>query len=221
MKLRPDEIAAEENIKKNNRSDERLKSGLKTAGSLAVTGASAGMGAKLMPFLSSYIPMDLALKGINKLSPVTGKFLRKGMKSGLDLKDGLNYLKESIEGSSKKPIENTENIIQQYSPELLQFLKDEIANGMAPQKAGAVARLMSKDFDKAIKQIEKDHKTDFSLLLQNIFGSAEQPKAQQEPEQMQQEQMQGQQGQQAGGVDPALMQVIQNMQNTMNKFRGG
>jgi hypothetical protein len=128
----------------------------------------------------------------------------------------LNFIKESLSGESKGNAKQDGGIIEQYSPDLMRFLKDEISKGMPPQKAGAVARLMNKDFEKAIKQIEKDHKTDFSLLLQNIFGSAEQPQAQQE-----QPQMQGQQqGQAPGGIDPALMSIMQNMQSTMNKFRG-
>lgn len=210
-------MASETQIEKNKARDQRLKSGLKTAASAAATVAGVGLGSRIMPFLNDFIPVDLAIKGISKVAPEVGSFLKKGMKTGLDVKEGLSFIKNSLSGESKSAANQHQGIIEQYSPDLMRFLKDEIANGMPPQKAGAVARLMNKDFEKAIKQIEKDHKTDFSLLLQNIFGSAEQPQAQQEQSQMQGQQ---QQGQAPGGIDPALMSIMQNMQSTMNKFRG-
>ncbi len=59
--------------------------------------------------------------------------------------------------------------------------------------------------------MSKDHKTDFSSIIETIFGNAQQPK----------EQMQEKPGQNPGGIDPQLLSIMQNMQETMNKLSGG
>src|ERR1700733_15097114 len=85
-------------------SDERLKSGLKTAGKLASTAiggatftAGTALASKIAPFLSEYITPDLALKGISKINPKFGDILKRGIKNGLSLESGLDFLKKNIQ----------------------------------------------------------------------------------------------------------------------------
>lgn len=169
--LRPDERAALAQIERSKSFDTSVKSGLKKAaglGTLAL-GAGTGLASKILPFLSEFIPPDLAIKGINKLSPKVGSFLKKGMSQGLDIKEGFNFLKENF---SQKKAPEQRNILQQYSPELHEFITGEIQKGHSPLEAGALAEIQDK-FKKSIKKMSEDHKAPFSSILESIFGSGE------------------------------------------------
>lgn len=103
--LRPDEKASAVDIERSRGRDESLKSGLKNAaglitgvGGLGVAAKSLGpLSSKILPFINKYIPTDMALKGISKISPEIGNLLKKGMSQGLDIKDGLEFLKGQVE----------------------------------------------------------------------------------------------------------------------------
>lgn len=176
--MRASEQVAEGRIRGIKESDERIKGGLRTFGKLASTAvgattlaSGAALSAKIAPFLSEYITPELALKGISKVSPKFGDALRRGMKDGLSLESGLDFLKESI----KKPKEQENaqqsgNVIEQYSPELHEFISSEIEKGRSPIEAGAAAELNGK-FKNAIGKLTKDHKSPFSALLQTVYGS--------------------------------------------------
>ncbi len=237
--LRPDEQAANAEIERAQSRDRTLKSGLKTAAStaLAVGGTSLALGGKLgskiMPFLNEYIPADLAMKGINKVSPRLGEFLKKGISKGLNLKDGLDFIKENI-GTQEKAKEQR-NILEQYSPELHEFIKGHVQKGKAPLEAAALATIgeEGKKFKGVIKKLVKDHKTSWSSIIQSIFGSEgnrqeslnkfnqkiKQPgMLDQEAERFQNEYGQQQQQQEQGGQgQKALMAILQKIQQT----RGG
>src|SRR3954469_25048992 len=101
MVLRSDEEANEAEIER----DERFRGNVnKTAigGSLLATGAGTALASKIMPFLNKYIPVDLAIKGISKVSPKIGGFLKKGQSMGLNVEEGLNFIKEKISDEKTK-----------------------------------------------------------------------------------------------------------------------
>ncbi len=100
--LRPDEKAAAHDIEKSHKFNKLLKKGVKTAGGLAIAATGVGISSKLLPFLNELIPADLALKGISKVSPKIGEFLNNGLKAGLDLKSGFEFLKDKIQPEEKK-----------------------------------------------------------------------------------------------------------------------
>jgi hypothetical protein len=62
---------------------------------------------KILPFLNEYIPEELALKGINKVSPKIGSFLQKGLASGLPIAGGLAFLKDQLQGTKQQKIDRT------------------------------------------------------------------------------------------------------------------
>jgi hypothetical protein len=219
---RPDELASQSEIQRNDRLKGNLKKG---ASAILGTGASflgAGLTSKILPLLSEYIPTDLAIKGISKVSPMIGDFLKKGQRFGLDPKEGLKFVRDQIEKPEQQVKENR-NIIQQYSPELHQFIEDQIKKGVSPIDAGSFA--LSKEglgnkFNKVIKQIEKDHQTDWSSILQSVYGTAEQPQKQeqQQVEQPKPQQMQAQPGQgQPGQGQAALMAIMQKINQKLGK----
>jgi len=112
--MRADEKASAYEIDKARRRDELLKKGSKSLAGLAVGGAGLALSSKIVPFLSDLIPVDLAVKGISKINPKLGDFLKRGMAQGLNAKDGLNFLREQL--SPKK--EKKESEMAQSAPEM-------------------------------------------------------------------------------------------------------
>ncbi len=225
MISRPDEQVLEGDIRKAGERTNNLKSAVGTVGKIAAGAAGLGaasMGAKgiskILPFLSEYIPEDLAYKGINKVMPGVGTFLKDGMKQGLSLKSGLDFIKEQVSQSQQK--EQTQkkgNIIEQYSPELHQFISQEIAGGRKPIEAAAIAQ-HDKRFSNVINKLSKDHKTPWSSIIESIYGSESQalPENQQQQsgnsEQLNQQQsMQGQQPQQGGDKWGQIAKSLQDI----------
>ncbi len=216
--LRPDEAAANAQIEKAGTRDRYVKGALKT-------GAAIGMGAlssRIAPFLSSYVPMDLAIKGISKISPELGKFLSRGLSMGLDAQEGLNFIKENMGPKEEKKQESAakenRNIIEQYSPELHQFIDQEIKSGRPAMHAGALAQ-NDRRFSNVIKKMVKDHKTPWSNILQSVYGQQGQPQGQAASAE-QQAPNQSQQQPTTQGIDPQLAQLMNGIRQSIQKLKG-
>ncbi len=211
MILRSDEEANNAEVER----DKSLRGNINKAaiglGTAAIGGSLTG---KIMPFLNQYIPAGLAMKGINKVSPKLGSFLKKGQEMGLNLEEGLSFLKDKLSNSKTDNFQTKENgnIIQQYSPELHQFLDQEIKNGRSPIEAGAIAQ-MNKKFSDVIKKLSKDHKTDWSSIIQSVFGNGQTA----QPSQQSAQQPPQQQGQ---GLDPRVAQILQEGSEILKSIRG-
>ncbi len=216
--LRPDEQATESEIRKAQGRTKEFRSGLQNIASAGTAIAGKAALSKILPFLSPYIPEDMSFKGISKVMPAVGKFLKQGMTQGLSLKSGLDFLKNEISQSQQQqqqtqqaqPAQQNRNIIEQYSPELHEFIKGELAKGRPHLEAGALAQNNDK-FKKIIKKIEGDHKTNFSAILDTIYGGGQYGGAVNPQQQSQQQAKQTGQGQQA------LMSILQKIQQQ----RGG
>ena len=175
--LRPDEKATQSEIRKAQTRTGEVRSGIQQVSSLGATAFGGKVLSKVLPFLSEYIPEDLAYKGINKIMPALGGFLKNGMNQGLSLKSGLDFLKNQIsqqspEQSQQSPAKQNKNIIEQYSPNLHQYLLDLIKSGNTPIQAAVKARKFLKDKDQeVIDKLEKDHKSSWSDIVQSVFGS--------------------------------------------------
>lgn len=176
--MQPYQTASEEIRRQTEAPGKTLKNlgaiGSSIVGGAAATGALRGVLSKVLPFFSSQIPMDLATKGLSKVDPRIGNFLNKATQAGYGLKDAFSFFKDKasqgVEEASQP--KDQRSIIEQYSPELHQFLVGEIKKGRSPFEAGAIAQLQ-KPFMKIIEKIQKDHKTSFSSILQSIFGGGQ------------------------------------------------
>lgn len=217
--LRPDERAEAARARKPQMIKNALDIGVKGA-------AGAAVASKVVPWLSELIPTDLAIKGINKVYPKLGEFLKKGQESGLDIKEGIDFIRSK--SVDKEPPKQNKNIIEQYSPELHQFIQQQIQNGQSPLAAGALAELEgkgTKGFKKVIQQIIKDHKAPWSAILQSVYGEPGKGQKSQ-PEAVAVKDMLAQQGQQQpaqqqqGGVPPELQSLLQQGNAILSKFRG-
>lgn len=186
---------------------------LKTGASLAATTAGGGaLFNKVMPFLSQYIPQELAIKGLSKINPGFGKFINNTLNAGHDFEEIKDFIKEKAEESQAQQTPKQQNIIQQYDDKLNAFIDSEIQKGRTPLEAGALARVSGK-FDKAIKQMEKDHKANFSDIIEATYGSPQQANpAQSQPQQQAQTSQ--------GGIDPKLLQIMQSIRSGIQTLRG-
>lgn len=209
--MQPYQEASEEIQRQNQMPGKALKSLSKTAVGLAGGGAILN---RVAPFLNKMIPGDIAAKGLAKIDPRFSKFINGALEKGHTMEDVRGFIQDKI--SPEEQPEQKQNILSQYSGELHQFIEDHINKGRAPLEAGALAQLDPK-FKKAISQMEKDHKTPFSSILQALYGQGKQqgqPQSQQ-PAQPQQQQATQQQGQQQSGKgQEALMAILQKIQQS-------
>jgi hypothetical protein len=207
--MQPYQEASEESIRQSKLPGDILKKGVTTA--LGIAGGGAILN-KISPFLNKFIPPDIALKGISKVDRRAGKFIEGALKEGNSKEDVRNFIKDKIQSSeqSKQEKQNAQenrNIIEQYSPELNEHIKQFIQKGENPLQAGARARV-DKKFANIIKQMEKDHKTDWSSILQTVYGGQEQNQPQQQVQQQSQQTQQAGQGQKQGMNDQQILQMI-------------
>ncbi len=221
--LRPDEMASLSEIERAKKRNSMMKNAgnlALAAGGAAVGGASgilpkigSKIGQKILPFLSEFIPEDLAIKGINKIAPQVGSLLKKGQKMGLDIEGGLDYLKKQITNKEESAKEER-NIIEQYSPELHQFIDQRIKGGEQPLQAAAAATTQ-KQFGDVIKKMMKDHKTPWANIIESVYGNGQTAQSQQQqPQEMQQEM---QQAQQPGAGSQKLMQMLQTINQRLGQ----
>lgn len=206
MVLRPDEEANASVMERDKRFNANVGSAAKTVGSLAATAATAAYGgplaARLAPFFSKYIPVDFALKGISKVSPKIGDFLKRGMNVGLPIEEGLKYVQEKFLGgqeTERNEPKDDRNIIQQYDPELYSYLEQSVKKGIPLAQAGEKAFGHDR-FSRIIKDLVKDHKTSWSSILQTVFGGS------------QGQQQQQQQADSGGNGNQRLMDMLSKLQ---------
>jgi hypothetical protein len=224
MVLRPDEEAAQANMQRERRFSENINKGVSSAVSLGGAALGASTFSKVLPFLSEHIPLDMAIKGISKVSPKVGDFLRRGQESGLDLKEGLEFIKEKISGN-KQNLPEEKNAIQMHSQKLFDLVEEMINQGSSPMEAAAKIS-SDQNSQSIIKQMEKEYKADWYSIVESIFGkgdSAKRPQEQQTPhpnsargQQMAREAQQGQQAAQPQGQQSANWdQIAQMLKQTL------
>ena len=215
MTLQPYQQASEENI------NQRTKP-LKAAGTIASTGfalaSGTGIANRAMALLSPYVPDNLATKGLAKIDSRFGKFIDAAQSMG----QPLNVIKDFIKEKISEPAKEERNIIQQYSPELHQFISDQVKSGVSPIKAAtmAIRGALGKQFGGAISKLIKDHKISFPELVEQIYGNGQMAQPQQQQPMQGQQAQQGQQGQPQGGIDPGVAQIIQQGQQILSRFKG-
>jgi len=205
--MQPYQLASEKEKERGELPIRALKSAATIGLGSAGVGAGITAGKKVLEragaFLNQYIPEEYAMKGLSKIDPRFGNFINKALNSGKTFDDVKEFINEKIGNVQKKNVPNQKNIIAQYDDNLHSFLENEIKNGRAPLEAAAVART-KKEFNKSINQIEKDHKTNWSSIIESIYGTP------QEPLQSQQTQQQPQ-GQDSG--NQALMALADKILN--------
>lgn len=154
---------------------------LKNIGLTALGGAAAGAVSKLVPaigsLISKYVPDKFSIEGLKKIDPRFGNLIQGAMDSGYSYDDVRNFMGQKIEESqSKEKIPDKKNIIEQRSPELHQFIDQELKKGRPLLQAGALAQMegkATKNFKSIIEKLEKDHKTPWSSILEAVYGGTQ------------------------------------------------
>ncbi len=191
---------------------------LQNAGLTALGGGAASVGSKalgkLVPaigaLINNYVPENLAVKGLSKIDPRLGKFVQGALEEGYSFDELRNFMGEKIE-KTQKPEKQNKNIIEQESPELHQFLDQEIRKGRKPIEAAAIAQ-HDKRFSDLINKLSKKHKTPWSSIIESVFGNGDialQENQQQQPSQPQ--------SGQAGTGQQALMGILQKINQRLGQ----
>lgn len=214
--LRPDELSANSQIRRNIEQSQMAKKGIKTAIGIGTSIAGAGLASKALPFLNELIPADLALKGINKVAPEIGKFLKKGQSMGLNLKEGLDFLRNNLqpkkeEQQQENPVVKQAKDFETNYPDIIQALMGYINNGRSPQEAATILKQLT-PFNQKIKKIEKDNGKNFVDFIVEMMGGNQ-------SSQMQQPRQNSAQGQ-SQGLDPQLMQIMSGIRSSIQNIKG-
>lgn len=195
---------------------------LKNAGLTALGGGAATAGSKalgkLIPavgaLINQYVPDNLSMAGLNKIDPRFGKFIQGALQEGYSYEDVRKFIGDKINKSqSAEPAKQNKNIIEQYSPELHQFILEHIKNGRSPLEAGALAQMESKknNFKSAIDKITQDHKAPWSAILETVYGQQGTQKSPDQPQNPQQP------SNQTGSGQQALMEILQKINQRLGQ----
>ena len=204
--MQPYQKANEEQIRQRDLPSNFLKKAASVGGTAAASYLGAGTISKVLPFLSKYIPEDLAIKGLNKIDPRFGKFINHAMKGGHSFDEVKDFIGEKAQSEMSK---ENRNIIEQESPELHEFILSHIKQGRKPLEAAALATLDTSrgpNFKQIISKLQKTHKVNWGQIVQDLYGNGEQELPEQQNNQEKQQQQQPGQGQQA------LMSILQKIQ---------
>lgn len=188
---------------------------LKSSGMTALGGGVVSLGSKalnkLVPaigsLINSYVPEDIAIKGLSKIDPRFKGFIEGAIKEGYSFDDIREFLGDKINKSQQATQTNPLQDFETNYPDVAQALQNTINNGQSPDAAAAILK-SSSSFGKKVKDIEKATGKNFVDYILEIFGpqaSSQQPAPMQEQMQKMNPQMQ-QQGNQA--VDAQLMAAL-------------
>lgn len=96
MTFQPYQSATEEMKRQSEMPARILKQGLSVAG-LASVAAGSPLVAKILPFLSRFIPQATAIKGLSKIEPRIGKFINSAMKMGMPYEEARDFIKQKLQ----------------------------------------------------------------------------------------------------------------------------
>jgi len=187
--MRVERESAEREIEEAERPERLAKKALSIGASavgLGSLGIGKGMIKKLLPFLNTALPEDIAVKGISKVNGRFGKFIEAGIKKGLPVAGAIEYLRNEVENSPiAKKLEDYRKQTSQDSPALAKLRKE----------MGGEKRYLESEMGKLSRQREKQ-------ILQERSQA----------EKLEREKIQGaKQGQQQGAGQAALMQMLQQI----------
>lgn len=233
MTPRPDELARDTEVERFDRLGRYGEAGVaaaELAGGAAIGSAALSGGkylSKILPFLNKYVPQDLSLKGISKVSPKLGNFLKSGMASGLTLDSGLDFLRQYAEKDGEEGEAAVDamadNPLWRFSKKLAKFVDDAFKIGHTLDEVLGMTTSPGNKFQKEIKHVEKSIGMPFRELLRSIYGGEKQHQGAVQPptRAVQENQQTGltapqQQGGQGKGQE-ALMQTLQMINERLGK----
>lgn len=177
----------------------------------AIGGASVfgkGLAEKALALASNYLPENLAIKGLTKLDARFGKMITLAVNAGQTGREAIDFIAgKAKEGMEQEQAQDKRNLIEKHSPELHQFITEQMKKGKSHKEAGALATIGvgGKDFKKEIEKLKKDHKTSWEEILESVYGGGKQAAGTAPAAQMP--------NQPSGGQNPAMQQAQQQQQS--------
>jgi len=146
----------------------------KAGAGLALGFAGSQIFQRVAPFLSQYIPQNIARKGIEKIDPRFGEFFDLAEKHGQTFEAAKQFIADKAsEAMGEQETKDDRNVIQKYSPEIFQTLEWLIKQGFSPAQAAIDMRSHEDNKVKnLISQMEKDYKQDWPSIVESVFGQA-------------------------------------------------
>lgn len=159
-------------------------------------------------------PDEEAANRIVKQSQEPGKIIKEAGRLGLTgtgaglaasaiptVLEGL--FKQDQQSQPEQQIQDPVSILSQFSPDLANFIMQQLQNGQTPDAAAGMAK-MSGQFGKLVKDVERQTKTDFIDFITQLFSGS----------QKQSEQPQTQDrtpSQQSSNTDQALLAALEKI----------
>lgn len=168
--MNPYEKTSDE-MKRQSEGPKKFAKGALGIGSSIAAASFIPILSRAAPLLSQYIPENLAIKGLSKISPKFGKFIQNAMDEGYDFKEVKDFIGQQI-NQSNEPNKDNSNIIEREAPELHQFISEEIKKGRKPLEAGALA-YNNKKFTQAINKLKNSHKSNWADIIEMVYGKGD------------------------------------------------
>lgn len=209
MVYRPDESANLADIERDKLMRSRTKKAIGAAGSFGLGLGYGKIAQKILPYISEALPLNVALDGIEKVSPKIANFLRRGQKMGLDIQEGMDFVKETLtekkepeyQSIFKKIVGDIDiESLDPGSQKELSFLKmitDQLESKGKTEKDPSIKNVARK-----IKNVLKGKQ---SMVMQEMARTMEPGMQNLNPQQQQNTQM--------GPGQKALMDVLQRIQS--------
>lgn len=98
--MQPYQAASEELIGRG----ERPRKALKQLGQLGISvAAGSSVINRVLPLLSKYIPPEIAEKGLNKINPNFGKFIKRSLMNGNNFEQVRDFIKNKVQPKEQLP----------------------------------------------------------------------------------------------------------------------
>lgn len=224
MTYRPDELANLSEIERDKKTRSRIQRGVGTAATLAASFGYGKLAQKVLPYLSNAIPLNVAMNGLEKLSPEIAGFLKKGQKMGLDINEGMEFVKDILREKTsseekKEPSSIFEQLLEGFSVDqldpqsqkLLGFYKaiaDKLESKGKNIKDPAFTRLKKK-----IKKLFKGKPAFLDVEMSRDMGQNQMDVSQGVSEVQPQQPQEGMQNPGMGPGQRALMDILQKIQS--------
>lgn len=191
---------------------------IQAAGAIGSAALTLGaIGKRVLPFLNKHIPSALAVQGLGKINPKIQEFTKMALDLGYTSDNIRDFIGSKVESeASQQPAKEKRNIIEQESPELHQFMLNEIKKGRTPMAAGALVALPGKernDFRKVISKLTKSHKLSWAEIIDSVYGASGSQQSNVEPGQQSPEMGEDTQTQQMGPGTQNLYRILQEINN--------
>ena len=202
----------------------RKKAPLHLAATAASLAGGSALASKIAPFLSPYIPGNIMRKGLSKINPKLGSFIETAVNHGYGLDEIKSFISNKFDNSHEEAEKENNHekpmqldSLQEFEfnyPDISQALARTMQNGQSPQAAAAILK-QSSPFAQAIKKLEKDKGKNFVDYIVEIFGNMQNQTAQQltQPQQSQSSPQ--------GQLDPQLLEIMNNIRQSIGKIKGG